>query len=233
MFIKINPALFEKQNDLLIGVVVARGIDNTLENKEIKELLNSVVAQQKQNVLGQSVKELKEFEPYHNAMRNFGISLSRFQMSVEALLKRLSKGEGLPSISPIVDLANAVSLQYHVPIGVHDIDSLAADLEIRYANDDDIFEGGDDSSGFDKEEVVYSSGNSIRTRRWIWRQMPVGRTTKDSKNLVFPVDGFSSNKETVLAARDALLSHIKHFFNCSTSAGFIDKDSPSFTISEC
>ena len=231
MFIKINPALFEKQNDLLIGVVVARGIDNTVENKEIEELLNSVVTQQKQNVLGQSVKELKEFEPYHNAMRNFGISLSRFQMSVEALLKRLSKGEGLPSISPVVDLANVVSLQYHIPIGVHDIDSLVADLEIRCVNNDDVFEGSDDSSGFDKEEVVYSSGNSIRTRRWIWRQMPVGRISKDSKNLVFPVDGFFSNRETILAARDALSSQIEHFFNCSTSTGIIDKDSPAFMIS--
>jgi DNA/RNA-binding domain of Phe-tRNA-synthetase-like protein len=230
MFIKINPNLFEKQNDLLIGVVAAEGINNKIESKEIEELLTSVVAQQKQIVSGQQVKEFKEFEPYHAAMRNFGISLSRFQMSVEAMLKRLSKGDDIPSISPVVDLANAVSLQYHVPIGVHDIDSLIEDLEIRYVRDDDVFEGSDDSTGFDREELVYASGNSIRTRRWIWRQMPAGRTNRDSKNLVFPIDGFSENMETILTARDTLSSHLKKFFGCNIRVGLIDKNSPSFKI---
>ena len=230
MFIKINPGLFEKQNDLLIGVVAAQGVDNTIENKEIEDFLNSVVARQKQIVSGQVVKDFKEFEPYHTAMRNFGISLSRFQMSVEALLKRISKSGDMPSISPVVDLANAVSLLYHVPIGTHDIDSLTADLEIRFIKDDDVFEGSDDSSGFDREEVVYASGNSIRTRRWIWRQMPVGRINRDSKNLVFPVDGFSVNKETILAAADDLSSRLKRHFGCDTTVGFMDKNSPSFKI---
>ena len=230
MFIKINPGLFEKQNDLVIGVVAAEGIDNTTSNKEIADLFNSVLTQQKQLVSGQAVKELKEFEPYHAAMRNFGISLSRFQMSVEAILKRLSKGEDLPSISPIVDLANAVSLQYHVPIGVHDIDSMTGDLEIRCVTDSDVFEGSDDSSGFDKEEVVYASGNSIRTRRWIWRQMPAGRTSSASKNLVFPVDGFSANMETIITARDALASHLNRLPGCKTRVGLINKESPSFKI---
>jgi len=231
MYIRISPDLFKKQNDLLIGVVVAEGIDNKTENKGITDLLASVVAREKQLVMGKQVKDFREFEPYHTAMRNFGISLSRFQMSVEAMLKRLSKGDDMPSISPIVDLGNAVSLQHHVPIGAHDIGSLVDDLEIRCVKDDDVFEGADDSSGFDREEVVYASGKSIRTRRWIWRQMPAGRTGPDSKNLVFPIDGFASNKETILAARDALSTYIKNYLGCEVKIGLIDKDSPSFKIS--
>jgi len=228
---KINPSIFEKQSDYLIGVVVAEGVDNTKENKAITEFLNEAVARQKQLISGLVIKEIKEFEPYHNAMRNFGISLSRFQMSVEALLKRLSKGDDVPSISPVVDLSNAVCLYHRIPIGTHDIDSLIDDIEIRHVKDDDIFEGGEDSSGFDKEEVVYASGNTIRTRRWIWRQMPAGRINPASKNLVFPLDGFTANKETILAARDDFSSRLKQYFNCETKVGLIDKDSPSFRIS--
>ena len=230
MFIKINPELFKKQNDYVIGVVAANGIDNRTENKDIENLLKAAVDEQKQLVAGKVVKDLKEFEPYHTAMRNFGISLSRFQMSVEALLKRLSKGDDMPSIGPVVNLANTVSLKHHVPIGVHDIDSLAGDLEIRYVKNDDIFEGGEDSSGFDNEEVVYASGNSIRTRRWIWRQMPVGRTSENSKNLVFPIDGFTVNMETILAAREELASLLKQYFNCETRIGLINQETPAFKI---
>ena len=232
MFIKIDTALFEKQSDYLIGVVVAEGIDNAVENKGINELLNNIIAQQKQALSGQLVKQLKELEPYHNAMRNFGISVSRFLPSIEALLTRLLKSGDLPSISPVVNLTNAVSLQYRVPIGTHDIDSLIGDLEIRPIKSDDIFEGGEESSGFDNGEIVYASGSSIRTRRWIWRQMPAGLTSKDSKNLVFPIDGFTDNVETIFAARDALASKLQLFFGCNTMVGLIQRDSPSFQISE-
>ena len=231
MFIRIDPPIFEKQNDYVIGVVVAEGVDNSSENKEIDGLLETVISQQKEALQGQVVKNLKEFEPYHIAMRNFGISVSRFLPSIEALLTRLVKTGNLPLISPVVNLTNVISLQYHVPIGTHDIDSLVGDLEIRQIKSGDIFEGGEESSGFDNGEVVYASGNSIRTRRWIWRQMPVGLTTKDTKNLVFPVDGFSGNVETILAARDALASALQRYFGCNTTVALIQKDSPSFKIS--
>jgi len=232
MFIKINKGLFEKQSDYLIGVVVAQNIDNKIEAKEIGELLDSVVVQQREAVQDQVVKDLKEFEPYRAAMKKFGISLSRSQMSVEALLKRISKGGNLPSINPVVDLANVISLQYHIPIGVHDIDSLIGDLEIRFVKGDDVFDDPDESSGFDNEEVVYASGNSIRTRRWIWRQMPVGLISSGAKNLVFPVDGFLGNVKTILETRDALESSIKRFFGCDTKSGLICKNYTSFNISD-
>ena len=232
MFIKIDPVLFEKQNDYVIGVVVAEGVDNSSENKEIEELLSTVIDQQKEALQGQIVKNLKEFEPYHVAMRNFGISVSRFLPSIEALLTRLAKTGNLPSISPVVNLTNVISLQHHVPIGTHDMDSLVGDLEIRQVKSDDVFEGGEESSGFDNGEVVYASGNSIRTRRWIWRQMPVGLTTKDTKNLVFPVDGFSGNVETILAARDALASALQRYFGCKINVGLIKKESPFFKITD-
>ena len=232
MLIKIDPALFEKQGDYVVGVVVAEGVDNSSENKEIEELLNTAIDQQKEALKGQVVKNLKELEPYHAAMRNFGISVSRFLPSIEALLTRLVKTGNLPLISPVVNLTNVISLQYHVPIGTHDIDSLVGDLEIRQIKSDDIFEGGEESSGFDNGEVVYASGNSIRTRRWIWRQMPVGLTSKDTKNLVFPVDGFSGNVETILEARDALASALQRYFCCKTNVALIKKESLSFKISD-
>ena len=236
MFIKIDQNIFGKQNDYLIGVVTAENIDNAADNKGIEDFMNSVLLEQKQSIEiltaeGRTVKDLQEFKPYHEAMKNFGINLSRNQMSVEALLKRVSKAGSLPSISPVVDLANAISLKHHVPIGAHDIDSLVGDLEIRFVKSDDIFEDPDNSPGFDNEEVVYASGNSVRTRRWIWRQMQVGLLSKDSKNLVFPIDGFSGNAETILAARQDLTSHLERFFSCKTRVGFINKNRPAFRIS--
>jgi DNA/RNA-binding domain of Phe-tRNA-synthetase-like protein len=230
MFIKINRAVFEKKNDLVIAVVTAEGLNNSIGNNKIADFFNEAVTKQKETLKGQAAKNIYDFGQYHAAMRIFGINPSKYQISIEALLNRVSKGGNLASISPVVDLANAVSLKYLVPLGVHDIDSLTDDLEIRFSNSGDIFEDSEDKPN-EGEEPVYASGNTIRTRKWIWRQMPVGKISEKTANIVFPIDGFSTNLETLFEARDFLAGSLKTFFNCKTRVGVIYKDSPAFKIS--
>jgi DNA/RNA-binding domain of Phe-tRNA-synthetase-like protein len=230
MFIKINQAVFEKKNDLVIAVVTAEGLNNSIENTKITEFFNDAVARQKENLKGQAAKNVYGFGQYHAAMRSFGINPSKYQISIEALLNRVSKSGNLASISPVVDLANAVSLKHLVPLGAHDIDSLVDDLEIRFSNSGDLFEDSEDKPN-EGEELVYASGNTIRTRKWIWRQMPVGKISEKTTNIVFPVDGFCTNLEALFEARDFLASSLKSFFGCKTRVGVIYKDSPGFKIS--
>jgi len=231
MFIKINRAVFEKKNDLVIGVVTAEGLNNSVDNKKITDFFIDVVTKQKETLKGQTAKNVYDFGQYHAAMRSFGINPSKHQISVEALLNRVSKGGCLASISPVVDLANAVSLKYLVPLGVHDIDSLVDDLEIRFSNSGDLFEDSEDRPSNEGEELVYASGNTIRTRKWIWRQMPVGKISEKTTNVVFPVDGFCTNLEALFEARDFLASGLKAYFGCKTRVGVIYKGSPIFKIS--
>jgi len=231
MFIKINQAVFEKKNDLVIAVVTAEGLNNSIDNKQITEFFNDAVAKRKETLKGKTAKNVYDFEQYHAAMRSFGINPSKHQISIEALLNRVSKSGNLASISPVVDLANAVSLKYLVPLGVHDIDSLVDDLEIRFSNGGDLIEDSEDRPSGEGEELVYASGNTIRTRKWIWRQMPVGKISEKTTNIVFPIDGFCTNLETLFGARDFLASSLKNFFNCKTRVGVIYKDSPGFKIS--
>jgi len=231
VFIKINQAVFEKKNDLVICVVTAEGLDNSIANNKITEFFNDAVKKQKEALKGQAAKNIYDFENYHSAMRNFGVNPSKYQISIEALLNRVSKSGSLAGISPVVDLANAVSLKYLLPLGVHDIDSLVDDLEIRFSNSADIFEDSEDRPSNESEELVYASGNTIRTRKWIWRQMPVGKISDGTTNIVFPIDGFCTNLETLFEARAFLADSLKTYFNCKTRVGVIYKDSPAFKIS--
>ena len=60
--------------------------------------------------------------------------------SIEALMTRISKGIDIPSINPIVDLGNALSLKYELPIGVHDVDNfINEEIEIRTSTSNDIW----------------------------------------------------------------------------------------------
>lgn len=52
--------------------------------------------------------------------------------SIEALLTRIAKGKGFPHINAAVDLGNAVSIKHRLPMGAHDLDTIADGLDVRW-----------------------------------------------------------------------------------------------------
>jgi len=64
--------------------------------------------------------------------RRFGIDPTRVRPSSEALLRRLRRGEPLPRVNSLVDVANALSVQLQVPVGLYDLGKVSGDeLVIR------------------------------------------------------------------------------------------------------
>ena len=80
--------------------------------------------------------------------RQFGLDPTRVRPSSEALLRRLTKGEPLPRINSLVDVANALSVQLQVPVGLYDLDKVKGDeLVIRLGVE------GEGYTGIGKEHV--------------------------------------------------------------------------------
>jgi len=80
--------------------------------------------------------------------RRFGIDPTRVRPSSEALLRRLKKGEPLPRVNSLVDVANAMSVQLQVPVGLYDLDKTKGDeLVVRLGAE------GESYTGIRKERV--------------------------------------------------------------------------------
>ena len=74
--------------------------------------------------------------------RRFGTDPTRMRPSSEALLRRIKKGESLPRINSLVDVANALSVQFQVPVGLYDLAKVVGDvLVIRLGRDGESYEG--------------------------------------------------------------------------------------------
>jgi DNA/RNA-binding domain of Phe-tRNA-synthetase-like protein len=74
--------------------------------------------------------------------RRFGIDPTRVRPSSEALLRRLKKGEPLPRINSLVDIANALSVQLQVPVGLYDLGKVKGEeLVIRLGADRESYIG--------------------------------------------------------------------------------------------
>jgi len=229
----VSGAVFEKLPQYCLGVVVAEGIDNRVSNSTITALLDQRVWEFAEAHAAENVRDLPGVKACRDAFQALGMNPNKFMCSIEALAKRVQKGGSLPHINPIVDLGNAFSIQYLLPMGAHDIDKLEDGIEVRFSTQADHFlpMGSAETEIMPDGELVYVSEHTVKTRRWIWRQSDDGKITENTSHVFFPIDAFlGMNEAQALQARDELAVLLRKEFDCEVSTGFVDKDHPTFTF---
>ncbi len=231
----VDPAVFEKLPDYCLGVVVASGFDNAAPNEKIETLLDRYAQDFAARHAGDNVRELPGVRACREAFQKLGMNPNKFMVSIEALAKRVQKGGVLPHINPLVDLGNALSLRYEVPMGAHDIDRMEpCGIAVRFAQEGDSFlpMGEEQHEDVPAGEMVYVSGQTVKTRRWMWRQSEDGKLRPDTTHVFFPIDGFASvNRDAVLAARDALAAFLADEMGLDkVITGWVDRENPEMAI---
>jgi len=85
--------------------------------------------------------------PARGLYRRFGVDPTRYRPSSEALLRRVRRGDPLPRVNSLVDVANVVSLRLQVPVGLYDLARVEGDLRVRLGRE------GEEYAGIGKERV--------------------------------------------------------------------------------
>ena len=196
----VDKSFFEKVDNACFGVIIARNIDNTKPNSAIQEMLKNEVNEVAEKYKDVKVKELPEIVLYREAFKKVDINPNKFMCSIEALVSRTVKSQFVPNINTLVDLGNALSLKYNVPLGVHDIDKFAGDIELRFA---------------------------VKTRKWAWRQGEKSKIDENIKNAFIPLDGFIENKEKIIELQKEFVKILTDM-GATCEVGFVDKDNNVF-----
>ncbi len=125
------------------------------------------------------------------AFRKTGVKPAEFRSSIEAMARRVAKGQELPSINALVDIGNVLSLRHLVPTGGHALDDVRGDLVLRAATGEETFVpfGGTETEHPLPGEIVFAEGDVVLTRRWSWRQGVHTLTLPESTSIEFNVDG--------------------------------------------
>lgn len=86
--------------------------------------------------------QVADTAPARQLYRRFGADPTRHRPSSEALLRRVRRGEGLPRINSLVDVANLTSLLLQVPVGLYDLQrTLGDELVIRLGREGESYVG--------------------------------------------------------------------------------------------
>ncbi|WP_376743947.1 B3/4 domain-containing protein [Ensifer canadensis] len=104
----------------------------------------------------------------------FGAKPNRTPCSAQALKKRVEKDGRIPSINPVVDLYNAVSLRFAIPVGGENFDAYVGKPQLSVADGTEAFDtvmnGETVIENPAKGEVIWRDDIGVTCRRWNWRQ---------------------------------------------------------------
>lgn len=226
----VEENVFAKLPDLEFGLVSVNGADGRGTREELEEMLSEGVSSCEERYGGKKVKDEPELQPYREAFRQIGINPNRYMCAIEALMTRIAKGQGMPCINAVVDLGNAVSLKYRLPIGAHDLDSMQGSFGVRLAKEGDTFLpfGAEEREAVPVNEVVYATGDQVRTRRWTWRQGEEGKISADTSHILFIIDGFENDLDLIMEARTELAELCERYLGGTVKEGLINKESIEF-----
>ncbi len=93
--LSVADEIFERFPDVVLGVVVVHGIDNSGEHGEVREQLRQAEAQILERFAGAQVTEHPQIAPWREAYRAFGAKPKDNPSSIENLLRRALKGQQL------------------------------------------------------------------------------------------------------------------------------------------
>ena len=229
----IAPQVFEKFPEYIRGVVLAVGVSNGKSSPELIQLLRDEEKLLQQRLKVEEITSYPKINSWREAFRSLGIKPSEYRSSIEAMSRRVLRGNELPSINALVDIGNILSLRHLVPTGGHALDAIQSDISLRPADGSEEFIpfGSEEMEHPDPDEFVFVEGNTVLTRRWSWRQANHSLTLPSTKIIEFNIDGLPpvSMDEVELVARD-MFDLVGRFCGGELSVQYITRDTPSISL---
>lgn len=180
----IEDDFFDVFPNAKIGIIVCRGIDNSIRDKEqYEEMLSKAEKEALTYLQDDEFSKNPAVKVWREAFQKFKTKKGA-RSSIEALLKRVHKGNHIGSINPLVDIYNSISLKYGMPCGGEDIDKFAGDIRLTKANgDEDFIPLGDEENAPPYEgEIVYKDDKGAICRCWNWREAVRTMLTEQTTN---------------------------------------------------
>lgn len=138
-----------------------------------------------------------------------GLRPTQYRCAAESLLRRLRTRGQLPTVLPVVDVANAISVRFAMPLAVFDLGAVTGGLRVGPARGDERYDDFDGSTSHPApEEVVYrDEDGQAHSRRWCWRQSATSVVSTETRRVLIVAEGVHAEAADDLAdLHDELLT---------------------------
>ncbi|ELN9422214.1 MULTISPECIES: B3/4 domain-containing protein [Enterobacter] len=187
------------------------------------DVASAALAQACQQVLTDDVAWAEaHLSAWDDVFRAFGAKPKRTPCSASALRKRVLKEGALPPLDPVVDIYNAISIRYAIPVGGENLAAYAGAPRLTLAEGNEPFdtlkEGQPVIEYPDAGEVIWRDDIGVTCRRWNWRQGVRTRLDSQAQHMWFILESLPSMPLSALQeAGDELVSNLQRLMPGSTA----------------
>lgn len=171
----IDDAFWNIFPDVSVGVLVLKNVHESKklesnEEQEIKTLLEAANKEAKKYLTSDVISENHVVKVWRDAYQKFPTKKGA-RCSIENLLKRVLHDNPVGTILPSVDITNAISLKYALPIGAEDASKFEGNLHLGIMNGNEHFLpiGSDEEEPPLNGEVAYRDDLGVVCRCLNWR----------------------------------------------------------------
>ena len=181
-----------------------------------------------------SESDLPEIQAWRRTFAKMGLKPTQYRSAAEALLRRFRKEGDLPSIHPLIDLCNAASLAFAIPIAVFDLSHVSGFLHVRRAAGSErylTFSGETESP--EPGEVIFADAEGrAHARRWTNRQSGLSAIRPQTTHALIVAEALHKTAcEDTERLLTALSQAIEQTWGARPSIAMLDRSSPRFDFS--
>ena len=214
---------------LLIGTV-----ENSASSESLQAAYRAEQQAVRERLADTPLSEVDSLKGWREAFRTFGVDPTKYRSAAEALLRRLTKKDEIPSINTLVDAGNLVSIRYSLPVAIVDVHNLGGDvLTVHFATGQELFTplGVETPEHPDVGEVVFTdaSGDAY-ARRWCWRQSARSAARDDTTQIIGTIESHHpGGADDVRSALRDLRALLEQYAAFKGTDGTISKEQTTFS----
>jgi DNA/RNA-binding domain of Phe-tRNA-synthetase-like protein len=224
-----HPEIWRRFPELAAGILFARGIHRDVSVAAQVERFNAMATSRL--AAAGSESELPEIKAWRAVFSRMGLKPTQYRCASESLLRRFRKEGALPPIHPLIDLCNAASIAYAIPVAALDVAKIAWPLQVRPAT------GAENYLSFANEiehpepgEVTFADAqDQAHARRWTHRQSGLSAIRDDTASVLIVMEAVHpAAAADAQALRDALAAAITQLWGAKPQCGMLGASSPVF-----
>lgn len=215
---------------LVAGVVFATGISGDAVADDGVARFTAIA---KSRLAGATESELPEIQAWRRAFTTMGLKPTQYRCASESLLRRLRKEGTLPHLHPLVDLCNAASVAYAIPVAVLDLAKIGGDLTVRYADGDEKYLtfSGEVEHPAAGEVIFADEAGQAHARRWTNRQSGLSAVQPGTADVLIVAEALHDSAATdVPELMAAIAAEVGAVWSVSAPVTVLSPAAPRFPV---
>jgi DNA/RNA-binding domain of Phe-tRNA-synthetase-like protein len=224
-----SPDIWKAYPELTPGVLFAQGIDARASVAEPVARFHATALTRLESVLSET--ELPEIKAWRRTFSRMGLKPTQYRCAAESLLRRFRKEGSLPAIHPLIDLCNAASLAYAIPVAVFDTARVARWLQVRQASGSETYlDFSGETEHPEPGEVIFADAqDQAHARRWTHRQSGLSAVSQDTASVLLVAEAMHGGAPAdVQRLIDALSQAMAHAWGITPQLALLSPAQPRF-----